>query len=248
MAFVVTQRSSVNSGQTGSSNYSTGAFTPSANSRLFVFAVAERNGHETARSWTISDTLTSSWTKLDESTLANWDTNTAYATNVVAWYTDIGGSPASMTVTVDASAGSEFYGVIAFDVTGYNTGSPFPQSSVDNGAAVSPSSDTASGTLTLGAAPTNGNLVVAMFGAGADSGGGFATPTGYSILTNQNNSWTQAAVFYRTDTTTAAATCSDLGQSVGNWGGIIFEMKLAGAATKAPPRTRRKNYTFRRRF
>lgn len=248
MAFAVTQRSSVNSGTTSVGSQATASFTPAANSRLFVFACAQRDNHSTARSWTISDTLSSTWTKLDESTLVDWETLAIYGINVVAWYTDIGASPSARTVTVDASGGNEFYGVVAFDVTGYDTGAPFPQVSVDNGAAVNPASSSASGTLTLGSAPTNGNLVVAMFGAGADAGGGFATPSGYTALTNQNQAYCQAAVFYRTDTTTAAVTCSDLGQTVGNWGGIVFEMKLAGAATKAPPRTRRKNYTFRRRF
>lgn len=227
MSFTVTQRSSVNSGTTGVGSQATASFTPAANSRLFVFAYAHRNNNTDTRSWAISDTLSSTWTKLDETALFAWQTLPEYAIGAVAYYTDIGASPAAMTVTVDASAGSEFYGVIAFDVTGYDTGAPFPQSSVDNGAAVDPSSDTASGTLTLGSAPTNGNLVVAMFASGAFSGGGFAIPSGYTALTNQNQAYSQAAVFYRTDTTTAAVTCNDLGQEVGNWAGIVFEMKLA---------------------
>ncbi len=131
-----------------------------------------------------------------------------------------------MTVTVDASAGNEFYAVIGFDVTGYDTGTPFAQASVDNGAQIDPAGSSESGTLTLGSTPTSGNLVVAMFGAGADSGGGFATPSGYTALVNQNQAYCQAAVFYHTTTTTAAVTCTDLGDSVGNWGGIIFEMTL----------------------
>lgn len=228
MAFVITSRSSVSSGLTGVGSQTTDSFTPAANSRLFVFAIAERVGHTTTRNWAISDTLSSTWTKLDESTLAAWQTDIAYAVNTVCWYMDIGTSPAARTVTVDADAGNCTYAVVAFDVTGYDTGAPFPQSSVNNGAAVNPYSSSASGTLTLGSAPTNGNLVVAMFGAGADDGGGFAVPTDYTALTNQNQGWTQVAVFYRTDTTTAAVTCSDLGTTIGNWGGIIFEMALAG--------------------
>mgnify|MGYP000981076988 CR=1 FL=1 len=246
MAFAINSRSSVNSGTAGAANYATAAFTPAANSRLFVFAVAEQVFGPATRSWTISDTLGSTWTKLNESVLSNWSTNLNFDLNVVAWYTDIGASPSSMTVTVDASAANEYYGVIAFDVTGHNPGTPFAQSSVANGASVNPASDSASGTLTLGGAPTNGNLVVAMFGSGADSGGGFATPTGYTALVSQSQAYAQAAVFYHTSTTTAAVTCSDLGQQVGNWGGIIFEMALA--SVKGLVRPRRRHYFWKRSF
>ena len=232
MSFALTQRSSVSGGTTSAGSQATGSFTPAANSRLFVFAAAERDNNTATRSWTISDTGSHSWIKLDESTLYQWgdlvSPPNSYHINVVCWYTDISGSPAAMTVTVDASTGNEFYSVIAFDVTGYDTAAPFPQASVDNGANINPASSAASGVLTLGSAPTNGNLVVALFGAGADMGGGFATPTGYTVLTNQSQGYTQAGAFYHVTTTTAAVTCSDLGQTVGAWGGIVFEMKLAG--------------------
>lgn len=230
MAFTITQRVNLNTGTTSYGNRTTAAFTPTANSRLFVFAGGERDGNTNTRDWQISDSLGLTWTKLDESTLRNWATYSEYAGNCVAWYTDIGGSPASMTVTVDASAGNEFYSVIAFDVTGYDTGTPFAQASVDNGANVNPESNSVSGTLTLGSAPTNGNLVVAMFTSGQDAGGGFTTPSGYSVLVAQNQAYQASAVFYRSDTTTAAVTCSDLGQSVGYWGGIIFEMTAAAGS------------------
>lgn len=233
MAFTVTQRITSNSGTTAQASRTTASFTPAASSRLFLFAAGQRDGHSSARSWSISDSISSSWTLVDESTLRIWEATPNYETNVICWYTDIGGSPAARTITVDASAGNEFYAIIAFDVTGYDTGTPFAQNSVDNGAAVSPASSSQSGTLTLGSAPTSGNLVVAMFGAGADGGGGFATPTGYTALTNQNQAYCQAAVFYHVTTTTAAVTSSDLGQTVGNWGGIIFEMTLAGSGAQS---------------
>jgi hypothetical protein len=164
-----------------------------------------------------------------------WETQANYHLNSVCWYTDIGGSPASMTITVDASTSDEFYGVVAFDVTGHDTGSPFPQVSVDNGATVNPASSSASGTLTLGSTPTSGNLVVAMWGVGGDGTGGCTAPTGYSTLTNQTVPNTHVSVFYHVTTATAAVTCSDLGTTVGNWGGIIFEMALASAGTSIVP-------------
>jgi hypothetical protein len=232
MAFSVTSRISENDGESSGTSHVTASFTPTASSRLFVFAGAERDNSTAARSWSITDSLGGTgWTLLDTSTLVDWVTSDTYAGNCVAWYKDIGGSPSAMTVTVDGEASdSAFYSVIVFDVTGYDTGAAFPQASVDNGASVDPVSDSASGTLTLGSSPTNGNLVVGMFWSSADDGGGFATPSGYSVLSNQSGTsqFQQAGVFYRTDTTTAAIACTDLGQQVGNWGGIAFEMTLGG--------------------
>ena len=56
MSFTITQRSSVNGGTSAAGSQNTASFTPTANSRLFVFSGAERNLHTSARSWTISDT------------------------------------------------------------------------------------------------------------------------------------------------------------------------------------------------
>jgi hypothetical protein len=235
MSFTVTSRANSNSAQSAVGLLTSASFTPTANSRLFVFACAECDGTLVTRNWQITDSLSLSWTKLDESTFAAWAGDTAYSYNVVCWYADIGASPASMTVTVDAQTGNAFHSLLAFDVTGYNTSSPFPQSSVDNGATVNPSSNSASGTLTLGSNATNGNLVVALFGSAADSGGGFTDPSSWSNLVEQNNSYTQIAIFYRTNFTSTGVTCSDLGNDVGAWGGIIFEMAIAGGASISIP-------------
>ena len=226
MAFTITQRAS-NSNQTSSGeSLTSSAFTPTANSRLFVIAVRMNDFHVIGTDWSISNTGSLSFTKLDESTGYPWNGNVNYVLNCVCWWDDIGGSPSSMTVTVqpDFSGGAlHFISLIVFDVTGFDTGTPFAQASVDNGSQKG-GGDSESGTLTLGGSPTSGNLVVAMFTAGADTGGGFSTPTGYTSLTNQSHGYTQASTFYHTSTTTAAVNCSDLGNAVGNWGGIIFEM------------------------
>jgi len=229
MAFSLTQRASNNNDTSSSATLVSSAFTPTANSRLFVFAFAERAAHVVARDWNITNTGGLSFTLQDQSTLYDWNGDANYAANCIGWYADIGGSPTSMTVTVqpDLAGGSLHYiSLIVFDVTGYDTGTPFAQASVDNGAELG-GGDSESGTLTLGGAPTSGNLVVAMFASSADTGGAFATPSGYTVLTSQNNSgYCHAGVFYHTSTTTAAVACTDLGDTVGNWGGIIFEMTL----------------------
>lgn len=221
-----------NSNTTSQGSRTSASFTPPANSELITFAVAGRDNHVTARNWTISDSLTGSWTSIAESTLTPWGPNagynTRYALNVRAWRQSIGASPSARTVTVDASTNSEFYALIIYAITGHNTSSPLAQAAVANNVQAATEGDSSlSLTLTLGSAPTSGNMVIAMFGAGADSGGGFATPTGYTALTNQNLNYCPGAVFYHTSTTTAAVTCSDLGQVVGNGGGIIIEIAAA---------------------
>lgn len=229
MAIAITQRASSTNGTTSGGSLTSSSFTPTANSRLFVFAIASRDGHTATRAWSITDTSGRTWTKLAESTLTNWETFADYGGNVVCWYTDVGASPAAMTVTVDPSAtGNDWMSLVAFDVTGHDTSTPFPQAAVANGAAVNPVSNTASGTLTLGSAPNSANTVLALFGS-ADGINGFTVPSGYTALTNQAQGYTQAGVFHRTGSTVTTAVCSDLGDNVGLWAGIIFELKVAAA-------------------
>lgn len=232
MAFSLTSRVNANNGASSSQTLTSSSFTPTANSRLFIFAAGERDAHVSAQSWSISNTGGLSFTLLDTSTIYSWNGDSNYALNSVCWYADVGASPSSMTVTVDPFTGTEtaFISLIGFDVTGYDSGTPFAQASVDDGAQLG-GGDSETDSIALGSAPTSGNLVVVFAGAGADSGGAISTPTGYTALISQNNSYTQAACFYHTSTTTASVTISDFGQSVGNWGGIIYEMTLGGAAT-----------------
>jgi len=230
MAFSLTSRADTGNGISSTQTHTTASFTPTANSRLFIFASAERDAHVTAQNWAISDSLSSSWTLLDTSTIYSWNGDSNYALNVVCWYTDIGGSPSSMTVTVDPFSGTTetaFIHVAGFDVTGYDTGTPFAQASVDDGASLG-GGNSETDSITLGSSPTSGNLVVAMAGIGCDSVGATSTPTGYTALINPNDRYSHASVDYHTSTATASVTFSDFGQQVGNWGGIIFEMTLGG--------------------
>ncbi len=257
MTFTVTGRDNTNTALTSQQTVTSGSFTPSATSRLFIAVFYESNNWDVKSpsngfGWTITDTQTLSWTKLDESTLHYWNGQNSSGGNAVVFYTDVGSSPGSMTVTLDPTIEtlSGWFSVMAFDVTGYDTGTPFAQNSVDNGAQLT-GGDSHSATLTLGSAPTNGNLVVGYFGSGADGADGLTTPTGYTVLYTENTQWVQCGLFYRTNTTTAAITVSDLGNLVGYWGGVAFEMTLAGAGgtTSLVPlqkRTRRMSAIYSR--
>jgi hypothetical protein len=241
VTFAVTQRASVSNGTNSGQTYSGISFTPTANSRVFVFAVAQCDDHNNGYAWSISGST--GWTQLDVSGSFDWDGFSSFDGQVIGWWKDVGASPSAESLTIDPNSGSTntyFISVGAFDVTGFDSGTPFAQASVDNGATEGGTGDSSghNATLTLGANPTNGNLVVGVYGAGADSGGGFSIPTGYTALINQNQAYTQLGVFYRTDTTSPSIVCSDVGNDVGNWGGIAFEMNLGGGAPAAslPPR------------
>lgn len=240
MTWTITLLINENTGVSSAGNRTSASFTPPANSLLVAFAVGGRDNQTVARNWQINDSLSGAWTNIAESALTNWGPNVAYnaryALNVRAWRQAIGSSPAARTVTVDASTNSEFYALIIYAITGHDVASPLAQAAVANAVQAAVEGDSAlSLTLTLGSAPTSGNMVLAMFGAGADGGGGFAVPTGYTALANQNLNYCPGAVFYHTSTTTAAVTCSDLGQTVGNAGGIILEIAAAAGGTITEP-------------
>lgn len=219
------------------------SFTPTANSRLFVWCCAQADGNTVASSWAVTDSIdgATGWT-IDTTTSAyNWVNLNMYTVQGILAWKDIGGSPSAMTVTLDRwSGGTELgsYSLIVFDAAEHNIGSPFAQARVANGAAVDAGgatpSDTASGTLTLGGAPTSGNAVVAMFAAGGDVAAVCSTPAGYSSLASQSDAPTHGAAFYHLDTTTAAVTSSDLGEDVGNWCGIIMEIAADAGGEPEP--------------
>lgn len=246
MAFAYTVRINENGGTTSAATRTSASFTPSANSKLFVCMAVQIDTSVDTMGLTssISNTGGLSFTERGAYVSGGWSTGGGYNLYGRVWHADVGGSPSSMTVTVDADSGGGthcFYSLIIFDVTGYDTGNPFPQAQVTN-VEDNSSSNSKSMTATLGSAPTNGNMVIAFFGAGADTGGGFATPTGFTAIVNQSQAYCQGAVFYSTSTTSTTITCSDVGNDVGNSGVIAWELKAASATTKAPaiirPRTR----------
>lgn len=237
MAWTITQRASYTTSGTSATSRTTASFTPAANSRLFCFVVCEMDNNGSAYQFSYSDSLGGSWTA-DSITSEYTADNFGASFDVCAGlgYVDIGGSPASMTVTVDhtAGTGNAYYAIVVFDVTGYDTGTPFAQARVVNGLGSIALSDSQSGTLTLGSAPTSGNLVIACFGAGNEVAGACSAPTGYSTLTSQSQAFVHAGIFYHEATTTAAVTSSDLGEDIVAWAGVIFELKAAAGGGASP--------------
>jgi hypothetical protein len=102
-------------GGTASQTYTTPAFTPPANCRILLVARAGRENHTAAFTWSVSDSLSGSWVQ-DALGADNPNPGNAFGRQVAVYHRNIGGSPASMTITVDAWATADIgnYGVVAY--------------------------------------------------------------------------------------------------------------------------------------
>ena len=177
MALALTARFSGTSAEGhGTGSYTTGSFTPSANSLLVVacYANTAATGNNVVGTLTITDSAGLSWT----SGVSVGDSTTTGVTSygMRIWTAPVGGSPASMTVTLDCGAIDVFcYSVSIFDLTGYDTGAP-------TGATASgfqaPAAAANAWTITLSGAPATTSIVVAAVGVDLNSGSGMAVTVG----------------------------------------------------------------------
>lgn len=238
MAWVVTPRHVGSSGTTAVQTQTSSASTQSSSSFLLCGFVAEPSGtnpEPVIQGFT--DSLGGTWTR--RATAANgwtWGSSGQYALALAVESKNIG-VPASMTITGDPYSGTQtaYCSMAAVDITGHSS-SPIVQTKTA-GATVPSVNDIQSGSITLDSAPTAGNLLVVFFSSGADSGGGFAVPTagsGKNFTASHNptggGGYAQIGVFYRVadGTESATITCSDLGQAVGNYAIVAFELAPDG--------------------
>lgn len=239
MAFTVTARHSGNSTTSGVATLATDSQTPTASSLFITAAGGERNSQVQAYSWQTPTGGGYTYTNLQvPNTSFDWVADSTFAVGGAVWRADVGGSPAAHTVTVDphSTADTCFLGAVCFDITGHSSSTPVQSKA--GGASVNPSSDTAAGTITLDSAPTSGNLIVVCWMVGGDVAGGVTSPTSngqsFTSITNQTSANCHVSAFYRVATGAENATISttDLGQSVGAYAVIAFE--IAGGAAPSP--------------
>lgn len=241
MAFTVTARQSGNNSTTAAGNLVTSSATPTANSLFIVAFGAELNTSATTAPVISTPTGGSlTYTLVDKDGDTNsyiWGSSSGFRTGGAVYRATVGGSPSAFTVTVDAASGTGFHAAVCADITGHNTSAPIRQQA-HNGARINPESSTASGTVTLSSAPVAGNLVVVAFIAGADATGAAAAPTAgagktFTAVTNQTQANCHAGLFYRVADGSEATTitCSDLGQTVGNYVAVAFEVAAASSGT-----------------
>lgn len=138
----------------GTGSWTSGSFTPSANSLLVVSARAVHSANENG---SIGTNLTISGGGLTFTKRVIVDDQTYWGSGIAIFTAPVGGSPSSMTLTLDCgSANIHVYTAHVVDYTGYDTGTP-------TGATASSTSGPTNGaaSVTLSAAPALDSEVIA---------------------------------------------------------------------------------------
>lgn len=214
--------------------HTSGSFTPTASTKLYAFAIGESLNSSAAHVWGCTGGSLS-WTQIHASAMATWNGDANFSISVVLFEATSGASPGSMTVTIDANTGSGiffFYSLIVFECPGTSVAIKSGQSAVNSASKGGGASETHTSASLPGAA-TTGNRCVVGFGATGDAVGACATPSGWTSLASQSQTWTHVGVFHRSDFTGTNVACTDLGETVGSAGAILFELEDAGGGGDA---------------
>lgn len=228
MAFTVTGRYSSYTGVSSSTSHSPTATTPSANSLLLVgFCTEQDNNSSTSGELSISGGgLT--WTDVDEMDGAEsvdygtWGQpySAAYRLSAGMYRAPVGGSPSSFAPSAAHTIAS-YFALVGVDVTGHDATTPVVQANgniasyVENGTLPTLS-------VTLGSAPTAGNLLVVMAYCTEEdtTPGGISVPSGFTSVYNQAINPCRAACFYRVVQSgdSSTITVSDFSAQAGSTG------------------------------
>ncbi len=206
------------------------SFTPAADSILFAAVAFMDDGNISDNlpediDLTISDSEGLTWTALAENhTTGQWGGVGR------VWWTQIGASPVSMTVTFEPSIGDWNWGAgghVVFDATGANTSAdPLQQVPVmeaeDKG-----EGNNETHTFDHPANVTVGTSILIVFSQN-DAFGPYTVPTNYTALINLTAIGVHPGVFFRDDETGSAIAITDLGQLIFWTIGMAIELKPAG--------------------
>lgn len=227
MPFVITARQSGGGASTGSP-FTTSSDTPTANSLLLLGDGAQNDSTNTAQSHATPTGGGLTYTQIGSSPAqVNWAGENVYATTGALWQAAIGSSPSAHTITLDAlpDTTNAIYRPIACDITGYNPAAPikqYAQNVVDTNPGGGGTN--ASGSITLGATPSNGNLIIVYFFVCDDNGGPLTAPTmgagkTFTQINQSASAGVQATMWYRVadGSESTTITSSSLGTAVGNY-------------------------------
>lgn len=237
MALSATHSTSLSGGGAEVQTVTTGAFTPGANSLLclFVFADSTTTGIDLT---VTANTGGLTFTQQLQTAQSNFDTEFQRA---ALWTAPVGGSPGSMTITIDAGASTKT-AFMGYGVSYMSDGSGNPPQ-IKAGQIIGNSENDAGGNTethtsgTLPAAATSGNLTAFNMGVQNDATGAMTGPSsgGFSLLYDTAATATFAAGGCATSTTFTGTSSSfvDLGNSINSSHSILveFEAGAAGAAT-----------------
>lgn len=228
----------ITSGNFGTGNFTSTAFTPASSSLLVVGgAFVENNGTTTDSTsvFQISDSGGHTWTQ-QVTAIAN---PTAFCSLIKVWTTPIV-TGASITVTLTTSGRTAgLYGISAVCYTGYNTGTPV--GGTITGIQTSGFATPAPFTMTLSAAPATGDEVFGFVFADKSTTGTTQGSTFTEIDDLNNVNWGSLESEVRTGSTSTTADWVDLRPG----GGSLFSVAAGAIVIKAaastyvrPPRPR----------
>lgn len=241
MAFTVTARVQVTPNTTSTTSpLVTGTFTPSANSLLVAVGPGGSYQNATTTTRTVSGgglTYTATSAPADNA-CPPWENGyDGWRVLSKLWTAPVGGSPSSMSCSFATQSVGISRSAVVADITGHDTTSPVVQSN-HSAATIDPPSDSRTQTVTLGSAPTVGNLLLVWATAGADDGGGFSQPYAgsgntFTAVYNQNGNWYQTYLGYRVVQSgdSSTITIADIGNTVGNVVLGVVEIAAASGAT-----------------
>lgn len=216
----------------GSGPATTASFTPASSSLLCVIAAAdEQTGvGMTAADLTISDSTGATWTSRALTGAAP-----SWYYGLRAWTTPIT-TGASMTVSIDCGAVDlHDVAIWAFDVTGYDTGSPI------GGTAVGSDADgNGAASLTLSAAPASGDIVAAAVMVQTAGTGAVTHGTGWTEAGEVSSpEWTHTQFQHITGVTSTSVDWVDLSTSGTPLDALMLALviKAAGGGGTQPPRS-----------
>lgn len=160
----------------GTGAYTSGSFTPNANSLVVVwgFGIEESADTIEGTSFTISDSIGSSFTSQLATT-----TSPGWGYGIRCWTSLAGASPAARTVSIDCGATNvHAYRLFIDDITAFDTGTPVA------GAIVGSDADgNGAAALTLAATPAVGDIIYGAAAIGISSGTPSVTPgSGFTEL------------------------------------------------------------------
>lgn len=227
MAITLTTRLSAGFAGGAAATATSGSFTPSANSKLYVAVMIVASGGDGSLFDIVhtSNTGGLTFSRVAQTTHSGGGNGGKMA----LFEASVGGSPSSMTVTFDVdSDGAEtsYTWIGAFDATGNSVQIKSGQTATaatlgSGGSAESHTSGT------LPASATTGNTAIVVLGRNNDDAGAAAVPSGWTALFNPTDIYVSGVCFYRTDFTGTSVTITDAGETVHAMGSVILELEEA---------------------
>lgn len=216
----------------GTGPFATGNFTPPADSILVVFVLCGTDAPASENSYVVTGGSLS-WTKHD-ATAFEFAVNNGGMVQI--WTAEVGGSPASMAVTVTHTGINSYnFGVLVSAYEGYDTGDPVGQ--FDTGVATGTTQ-----TITFAGAPAatsaviGGIQIIAANGNGSDTSAAPGANGGAEIddstITNSFARWQRQERLSSTSTTFDWSTTSSASGNFQNrlYGAIEINAAAAGSA------------------